>query len=545
MSKLVVVLVWIYASAAMALVPVEGILMGEAKESIQQDPLKSIFSDIYDRSVMGENKKLKLYHNTYRHGAALQESCQHFSPPIYPSVWQEKQARRSMAATLQYIGLDTSIKSIGAYAKRIDIDEKSFEKLVKNIVTNYCSSNVTVFARTTIEKSLYHYYKNPEFHLIPTIESSPFVTDAFKYRTEAPEMRAAEFEYAVRAFRSFCSWGGEVEDYRMLTPYLSNRFIMAFTIRNMLGLRDHFNEREQKVETIVDTNTVQVNCNELICRRTTAPDLMVKLPRSAGSTGLGTDLAKLYCHHFRFQDLGAGTSSPQVKKWIKDSELEDPIFETNFFLSVMTGVPDPVFGSYSYQDLPFVAKSSIDDRWSRWSKNVLSTFSSDLLFEESLKIKARPRREFAALASEGFLLDFFVTLGEMDRLMDEKDKISLSFDLKFSKNYLRSLIVRWNELSTNLDEEGKARFRKDMARYIEHQLKTKEKMFSQKMWNQDFPRLIADELLEQVLSYRGSLFTSYQEQMLRVPVKFSYGLFALSYLRYRADLKADRIKINL
>ena len=65
------------------------------------------------------------------------------------------------------------------------------------------------------------------------------------------------------------------------------------------------------------------------------------------------------------------------------------------------------------------------------------------------------------------------------------------------------------------------------------------------MWNDDFSRLIVQELVGQILSYKGPLFDSYQEEMLRVPVKFSYGIFALSYLRYRADVKAGRLKLNL
>src|SRR6478752_707376 len=90
-----------------ALVPVEGILMGEAQTEIQNDPLSAIFSEIYDKSQFGENKKLKLYHATYTSGQNLNESCGYLGTPVYSTVWQEKQAKRSFAATLQYIGLDT------------------------------------------------------------------------------------------------------------------------------------------------------------------------------------------------------------------------------------------------------------------------------------------------------------------------------------------------------------------------------------------------------------------------------------------------------
>lgn len=226
-------------------------------------------------------------------------------------------------------------------------------------------------------------------------------------------------------------------------------------------------------------------------------------------------------------------------------ELEDPIFETSFFISLMTGVPDAVFGVENYRDLPVVAKSSIDERWKSWANETLKYFSKDMLFEESLKIKAEPRRNNTALRTDGFLLDFSVTLGEMDRIVDDNDKLALRFDLKFSKNYLRHIRTKWIEYTNSIDAEGRTRFRDELAARVEAQLKEKEKYFRQKMWNEDFSRLIVQELVGQLLAYKGPVFDSYQEEMFTVPVKFSYGVFALSYLRYRADVKAGRLKLNL
>ncbi len=168
-----------------------------------------------------------------------------------------------------------------------------------------------------------------------------------------------------------------------------------------------------------------------------------------------------------------------------------------------------------------------------------------MLFEESLKIKAQPRRDRVALRTQGFLLDFSVTLGEMDRIVDDNDKLALTFDIKLSKNYIRHMRAKWIDLTNNVDEEGRIKFRDEMSKFISFQLKEKEKYFRQKMWNEDFSRLIVQELVEQVLAYRGPMFDSYQEEMFKIPVRFSYGVFALGYLRYRADVKAGRLKLNL
>src|SRR5690606_13217307 len=125
------------------------------------------------------------------------------------------------------------------------------------------------------------------------------------------------------------------------------------------------------------------------------------------------------------------------------------------------------------------------------------------------------------------------------------DKLDLSFELKFSKNYLRHIRSKWSQLSDKFDEKGLEKFKKDLSTQVEAQLKNKEKYFRQQMWNEEFSRLIVQELVGQVMSYEGKIFDSYQEEMFRVPVRFSYGIFALSYLRYRTDVKAGRMKLNL
>lgn len=531
--------------SAHALVPVEGIIMGEAREDLQNDPLSFVFRDIYDRSKLRENKKIKLYHSTYLAGSYLTESCAFYGPMSYSSPWKETQARRSVASTLQYIGLDTAIKAIGAYARRLEVDQEKFKRLTGNLVKNYCSRNITIISVRNIEQSLQHYYDNPQKELIPSVDSSPFATMDYKNRTERDESRSVEMDYAIRNFKAFCSWGGQVDDYRLMGPYLKNPFIMAFVVKNLLGAQDTFLEKEEKVVTAKSKSAVQVSCDELICRKTVDwEDFEKKFSLSIGSSGLSTDLTKLYCNHFRYQDYSAGSKIPQVKKWINESELEDPIFETSFFLSLMTGVPDAIFSTEKYVDIPFVVKSSIDERWNNWAKEVLNVFSKDLLFEESLKVRPMPDRDTFTLQTEGFRMRFTVTVGELDRIMDENDKLRTSFDMKFTKNYLRSIRSKWRYLVNEADFEGQKNFKKDMASYIGLQLRSKERLFLQKMWNPEFNRLVADELLEQVLNYRGPLFDSYQEQVLTIPIEFNYGLFALSYLRFRADVNADRLKFK-
>lgn len=535
----------ILSTSLFALVPVEGILLGEAVNEYQQDPLSFIFSDIYDKSQAGENAKFRLYQSSITRGSQLQESCNLYTGPTYASTWMEKQAKRSMVASLQYIGLDTSIKAIGAYGSRLEMDETSYKNLTSNLVKNYCSKNVTVFSIKRIQEALSFYYKNPQKTLIPSVDSSPFMSTLYKSVTESTQARSNEFDQAINNFKAFCSWGGDVVDYRLMVPYLKNPFIMSFVIKNLTGVQDQFDEKLKKVELKPSEDTVQVGCTDLICRKVNLASFKKNFPRSIGTTGLFTDLSKLYCHHFRLQDYTGNATIPEVKKWINKMELEDPIFETNFFISLMTGVPDAIFGVDSYRELPAVAKSSIDHRWNNWANETLRYFSRDMLFEESLKIRTHARRDKVDIRTQGFLLDFSVTLGEMDRIVDNEDKLKLSFDLKFSKNYLRQVRTKWIEFNNQVDEEGRNKFRSELIVQVEAQLKGKEKYFRQNMWNEEFSRLIVQELVGQLLAYEGPMFNSYQEEMFKIPVKFSYGIFALGYLRFRADIKAGRLKLNI
>jgi len=544
MIKLVGILLFSVPFYAQAMIPIEGIIMGDARTDFQHDPLSYIYSDIYDKGQLGENKKIKLYQNTYASGIELYESCGQYSAPTYSTSWKEKQALRSTVATLQYIGLDTSIKAIGAYGVKLGLSEKQFTKLSKNLVANYCSQNITIFSLRNIEKTLLHYYKNHQDYIIPSVSKSPFATIPFVTATESEQARSNEFDYAIKNFRAFCSWGGDVGDYRMLAPYLNNRFIMAFVLKNMTGIQDVINDRTLKVETRSSTSTVQVLCRDLICRKTGISDIKNQFPLSVGSTGLATDLSKLYCHHFRFQDYLPKQTLPEVKEWINKAEIEEPILESGFFISLMTGMPELMLGVESYKDIPFIVKSSIDERWNKWANETLSYFSKDLLFEESLKVKTRPQ-ERSFIKEKRFQLDFTVTLGELDRLLNDTDKIESTFYLKLTKNYLRELRTKWNELSQEVDLEGQKNFKMHMANYIELQLKKKEKYFLQEMWNKDFAKLIADELLKQAIAQRSSYFSSYKEEVIEIPVNFRYGIFALSYLKYRSDVKGGRLKINL
>jgi len=543
--NLIILLYLFHAFSAWALKPIEGVLLGEAREELQHDPLKLIFSESFDKNVPLENQRVKLFREQYVQGIQLKESCNYYSEPKYSSPWKEKQSRKFITSTLQYLGLDLTVKAIGAYAKKNSLDESDFSKQASNLVRNYCSKNLTVFSLKLLEKNLIYYYKNPVEDILPTAENSPFISQKFKKLTSSEKYLNNQFQQVLNNFRAFCSWGGSTDDYRLLVPYLKNPFIMSFVMNHLAGQKYQFDNSQEKFFLKSNpASTVQVTCDDFICRRDSFEGFKNKFPFSLGSTGLKEDLAKSYCFHFSKIDYETETI-PEVKKWIKELEVENPVFETSAFLSIINGFPDAIFGVENYVDLISVSKSSFDERWDKWSSEAIKVFSKDLFFEEPLKIKTLARRDPVSLRVDGFGINFQLTLGEMDRVMDTNDKISTYFHLKLSKNYLRSIRVKWVEASRNVDNEAQKKTLEDIKSYIALQLKEKEKFFKQSIWNEDFERLIAEELLGQAIAYEGSLFKSFEDQMIKIPIKLSYGLFALNYIRYRADINAGRLKLKL
>ncbi len=527
MFKLTVAVVYFGLSTSLwALVPVEGLILGEASQDIQEDPLSQIFPD--KPSDEPKDPKLSRYQALYVDGSTLKASCEKYVPLRYGSPNQDTVAKRSITASLQLMGIDLSVKSIGAYARHLNMPEEEYRVLTQNLVKNYCSQNVTVLSLKTIKKSLEFYYENPESSLLPTFAGMKDAPSNLKDASELLSSRRKEFSEAVAGFRAFCSWGGDVDDYRMLPPYLNNPFIYSLMINRLTT---------PSSEGLTD----KVLCKNLICRQVSDAEFKTNFPRGVGSTGLRTDLEKQYCFYFSQLDYSPKQTIPQVAQWIKTQELESPIVATNFFLSLLTGIPDLIFGVEEYKELLALSKSNFKERWNKWALNVLDTFGRKMFYEESLRVRVLPERRVASIPGKEFRVDLSVTLGELDRIFNDRDKVKSSFELNLPKNYLRSLRTEWNNLARNVATSDQEAFLNKNAEYMEKYLKPKEELFRQKVWNEDFAKIVSREVLKQVLRYDGKLFESYKAQMVTIPVSFNYGLFALNYLRYRADIKNNRL----
>ncbi len=546
MKKVGYLLLILLPTLAHALVPLEGIVLGGVKKDLQFDPLTLIMQPPKALDNSEATQQLALYLAQYQEGRNLEETCQFITPSKYERSWKEDQARRSVVATLQYIGLDTTIRAIGAYARKLEMEQEQYTKLVDHLVGNNCSQNLTVYSVKLLKNNFQSLYVEPDMGSIPSVLGSSYISEEMKTLSEAKTSREKEFFYLLKSFRSFCSWGGEVKNYRMLPPFLKNPFVMDKIIKAMTGQKIIWDPIIKKAFVQEGFKPVRVACQDLVCRLSqNNAEFNSRFPSMVGTTSLESDLKHMYCHHFRYVDYQMQNQISPVKEWIKETDLEDPIYEVAVYNSIISKVPDFMFSGSTYKELPLVLKATIDQRWRTWAQTSLNSFSNDLLFEESLEFKIRRQTKSSLIRRDGFKLAMDVTLGEMDRILDVTDKISFRFDLRLSKSYLRYLKQKQIDYRKEIDLEGMKKFEEEVSEYLKIQVNQKEKKLLSALWSPELSQILAYELMSQVSLYNGPMFDDLKDEMLTVPVDFYLGTFALNYIRFKADIKAGRVQLDL
>lgn len=534
-----------------ALVPLEGIVYGDISDVRQYDPLRGLFNN----SILYENKsvkvaqreKLELYKTIHDQGLNLKNSCDQERFYTYQNVWNEALAKRSIVATLQHIGLNVTTKAIVKYAKTFNIPEDKFKILVDNLIGNNCSKNLSVFSHKLLRNNFEMFYASDDVDFtFPTLEESPFFTQNMIDLTNSRSFKRNEFNYVIKNFTALCSWGGDVDNYRLLAPYLTNPVLMSYVFNHMLRRKLEWDSKEKRTYLVSSNDTVQVACEDLICRRRNFAGFNKLFPRMVGSTELEDDLKVLYCNHFRDQSYKTKGLSDGLKKMINEKEISQGKIEPMNLLSLITGIPDLFVGSENYRDIQNAFLKTIQFRWDEWANGKSEQLITELLYEESLFVDLAPNLNNQAARTGDFELIFDYTLGELDRVLYETDKISATFNLVFPKSYLKWVREKYIEYNNKSQFDEIEKIEKNFATYIETQLVKKKKYYSTKLWNNNFKNIIADNLIKQLVKYRGRKFENFEKEKYKIPVKFRFGLFALRYIRekYNANLDSKRLTLK-
>ncbi len=532
------------SAASYALVPLEGLLQGEVSSEGQPDPMSYVF-----QQQLSSDESAKALHKTYiahtQEARGLAQSCEFIGKGEYASPSEEERAKRSVVAALQYIGLDATVKAIGAYAKTLQMSEENYGKLVENLMTTSCSPNLSVYGLKLIKQNLLASFTRSDLKL-PTYPGQPFVANVLTEKNNALVSKEKELNHTLQNFRALCSWGGETQNYRMLPTLLSNPLVMVTVLRHLDNKTLAWDAEFQQTNLYEGKGAVQVTCQNLICRKVDHAEFLKTFPRVIGSSGVKQDLYRLWCHHFREQEVVEGDRQhPQVREWLKKMEISHHRQMAGQMVALLTGVPDLMVFTDNYPALKKDLRASIDERWDTWAKKSLQGFSKDLLYEESLEIKVRPRRDVLLIRQNLFAVDLSVTMGELDRLLQTGDKLRLDVNLKLSRNWLRWLRVQSNVVNQKADPAAVEEFMDQVALFLKPQLAGKAKYFPTPLFRDGLEHVLAQELVEQVLRYEGDFFETYQDKMLTVPLRFHYGMFALSYMRYKAQIKARQKTLDL
>lgn len=527
-----------------ALVPLEGLLQGEVSSEGQPDPMNYVF-----QQQLSSDEPAKALHKTYiahtQEARGLVQSCEFIGKGVYASPSEEDRAKRSVVAALQYIGLDATVKAIGAYAKTLQMSEENYGKLVENLMTSSCSPNVSVYGLKLLRQNLLASFSRSDLKL-PAYPGQPFVANQLTEKNNALVSKEKEFNHTLQNFRALCSWGGETLNYRMLPTLLSNPLVMVTVLRHLDNKTLAWDAQSQQTNIYEGQGAIQVTCQNLICRKVAPGEFQKTFPRVIGSSGIKQDLYRLWCHHFRDLEILEGDRQhPQVREWLKRMEVSHHRQMAGQMVALFTGVPDLMAFVGQYEALKKDLRASIDERWDEWAKKSLAGFSKNLFYEESLEIKVRPRRDPTLIRQNLFAVDLSVTMGELDRLLQTSDKLRLDVELKLSRNWLRWLRSQSSQVNQKADPAAVEQFMDQVAQYLKPQLAGKAKYFPTPLFKEGLEHVLAEELVEQVQRYEGDLFKSYKETMLKVPVRFHYGMFALSYMRYKAEIKARHKTLDL
>lgn len=521
-----------------ALVPLEGLVLGQVSRDLQPDPMENAFSTAIDQPGY-DREAHKLYRRYYQDAWELQQSCSYIGKATYANPQSQTIARRTMVASLQYIGLDATVKAIGQYARTLQMQADEYALLVENLMKGSCSPNLSVYGLRLIKQNLLAAFET-DSGLLPTFPGYPYGSTELFTKSRALETREAEFHHTVKNFRALCSWGGDVDNYRLLPPLLANPQVMSTVMRHMEGLSFKYDDAKRSVEKVKAFGSTPISCEGPLCRPGSPELFERRFPRMVGSSGLKQDLQRLWCEHFRFQNYVVGDQqSPQVREWIKEQDIEDERKDVAALVSLFTRTTDIVLTTKKYQDLAAELKRPIEARWDVWAANSLKRSSKDLYFEEGLEISVlRKTAQRRAIDNDIFALDLTVTMGELDRILKVNDKLELDLNLKVSRNWLRW--VRTRALQAQRSEEPQADEEVLTEAVAAHLRVLLEKTYAVLPYFQQssgVEALMAEELIAQLIGYEGDYFRDIQDQMVGLPVRLHYGLFALSYVRYKALLK--------
>ena len=423
---------------AHTLVPVESLVLGDFSslyERQKNDPLEYIFRREKLLSSEADYKDLKkqlgYFRGFYLEGQKLKNYCKVERKIRYSNYKERIETKRSLLATLQYIGIDLTLRAISDYSKELELKKSDFNNLVQNLTNNFCSKNMTIISLRQLKKNFkLQFNSSGEKLQIPNIEKNPFFPQSLLQINGERERLEQEFMYSIKLFRSFCSWGNDAQNLRLLVPLVKHPSIMAFVIRQLTNRGLIWDPTLNKNQPKTNLKTVQVWCEEFICRRVDTKKFNSLRWKSIGSKSFRKDLEMLYCDDFLEAGYTYKNQEPRLKKIIEKKDLVEDHLMVSQMIALITGIPDFLVGAKKLEDGLDFTKASMERSWKRWAKEQNSQFNEEILFEESFIIEPVRKDLYFNNLNPGFGVKLDVNLGELDRVVSMLGKLKTTITIK-------------------------------------------------------------------------------------------------------------------
>ena len=524
-----------------ALVPIESLVLGDFSslyEREKSDPLEYIFRRENPTSSGSNYKELKrqlgYFRGFYLEGQKLKNHCQVRRKVRYSTFKERVETKRSLLATLQYIGIDLTLRAISDYSKELEFKKSDFNNLVQNLTNNFCSKNMTIISQRQLKKNFELQFKSSGEKLqIPSIEKNPFFPSSLLQINGERERLEQEFMYSIKLFRSFCSWGNDAQNLRLLVPLAKHPSIMAFVIRQLINKGLVWDPIQNKNLSKTNLKTVQVWCEEFICRRVDYKKFNSLRWKSIGSKTFKRDLENLYCEDFLEVGYTYKNQEPRVKRIIEKKDLFEDQLMVSQMIALITGIPDFLVGAKKLNDGLEFTKASMERSWNRWANEQNKKFNEEILFEESFIIEPVRKDLYFNNLYPDFGVKLDVNLGELDRVVSMLGKLKTKVSIKVSKSFLSWVRGELLEALRVGDKKKIKSLKKLFIVHIRDQIISKKALWKLPPWRKNLEVLIVRELLKQLQGYRGDFFETDHPKILSLPIEFYYGMYALRYMNYK------------
>ncbi len=517
-----------------ALVPLESLTLGDFSKEIiqlQTNPLNNIYEVQERKSRVQFKRQLSIYRGLIEEGENLSNYCKVNFTTHYSHPWDRDVVKRSFLATLQYIGLDITSMALPEYAKYFNFSREEYQNLIDYLVGGYCSDNISIISKTQLNKSMMAEYDKSLSYSLPTLSNNPLFPVKFKNLFKEEDVLKREFASTINIFKSFCSWGADTVDLRLLTPFAKNPILMSYIISHIEGYELKWDSVSNLVSRVSKKDTIKVLCNDLICRKEDNATFYKRIPRMMGTQNIEEDLKRLYCEDFMFTDFKILHQPPKVKEIMTKFSSFDFSLMVGHLNSLISGIPEFLNWVEKPHELFEYIRYSIDDLWDTWAQNDVENVKRQFYYEEPLTIELIDYK--LASGDSEIKVAFDVNLGEYDRANQKIGKLEVSFniDLDFSFTlYLKELYKRF--LPSEEDKRKEAFHA--LTLHLKDQVREDRNKFKIPPWKGPLERLIAKDIINQLLNYQGDLKKIKKiNNRISIPIEINYAPFALKYIRYK------------